>query len=77
MTPHWHGNPQRTAECILAQVRNGNVRTRGQYVALVSTVNSLPWRLRSWLWRRLEQEIGHDSVSYLKQWSSATVEVPA
>jgi hypothetical protein len=74
----WHGNPQQIADTILLRVRSGEVKTSGQWTALASTTGLLPPRLRTWVWRQLEQEIGYDAVSYLRTWQcGSTMEVLA
>jgi len=66
-------NPQQIAERALALVRAGKVRTPGEFVVLISVIQSLPPRLRSWAWQQLEREIGWASVSYLREWQSGGI----
>ena len=68
MSRRWHGTPQQIAECVLSRVRTGEVRTAGEYVALVAVVNSLPARLRTWCWQQLKAELGSNAVDYLRTW---------
>jgi len=72
----WHGTPgtpAQIADRILEQVRSGGVRTAGEYVALVSVVDSLPMKVRTWVWQQIEGEIGYAAVVYLRTWNNNTM----